>query len=440
MIPIIRHPQILSQLLDSQLISCRYSLWKLLKVLKAERSALIYMEIVFLFSVLQVHLVNYFSSGTSVNGMIAKNTILIKANHFMAEINRRFGKICIRDSLNVGSFALDTVSGLNLGSITVTTTSGVMVNLSIFAPLKSSNLGCAIGPDVEAIAGITLAAINNSVVVANPSWILCGNGSEDTLHLLARTYATEGDEIIFAESAFGLYQIATLAVGAKPVLVPRENFKLNWKAVFQKVTPQTKIIYLDHPGNPVGNFLNKDDLLKLIQETPSTVLIVLDAAYAEYLEGLRLGWIYANPKILEPVNRIRPPFNVTSLTQNAGIEALKDQTWVKKAMDHNAIWRPCMVNFGDKATDVYQFLGENGIIVRPMGAYNLPSYLRITIGQAHEMQELGHAKTKQDLEEAANDMQTQYNFRYALPDLLKETMLISPEENETWIMKFPVLS
>ena len=273
----------------------------------------------------------------------------------------------------------------------------------------------------------------------DPNWILCGNGSEDTLHLLARTYATEGDEIIFAESAFGLYQIATLAVGAKPVVVPRENFKLNWKAIFQKVTPQTKIIYLDHPGNPVGNFLHKEDLLKLIQAVPSSVLIVLDAAYAEYLEGaegytsgievvsefsnvvmartfskayalagLRLGWIYANPKLLDPVNRIRPPFNVTSITQNAGIEALKDQDWVKKAVTHNAVWRPwfekeigklglyfipcyanfSMVNFGDKVTEVYQFLGKNGIIVRPMGAYNLPSYLRITIGQAHEMEEL----------------------------------------------------
>ncbi|MBY0281847.1 MAG: histidinol-phosphate transaminase [Alphaproteobacteria bacterium] len=273
----------------------------------------------------------------------------------------------------------------------------------------------------------------------DPSWILCGNGSEDTLHLLARTYATEGDEIIFAESAFGLYQIATLAVGAKSVVVPRENFKLNPEAVLKKITPQTKIIYLDHPGNPVGNFLHKNDLLKLIQEVPSSVLIVLDAAYAEYLEGeegytsgielisefsnvvmartfskayalagLRLGWIYANPKTLDPVNRIRPPFNVTSLTQSAGIEALKDTAWVKKAMDHNAVWRPwfekeieklgltfipcyanfSMVNFGDKVTDVYQFLGKNGIIVRPMGAYDLPTYLRITIGQAHEMEEL----------------------------------------------------
>lgn len=277
------------------------------------------------------------------------------------------------------------------------------------------------------------------------NWILCGNGSEDILHLLARTYAGEGNEIIFAESAFGLYQIATLAVGAKPVVVMRQNFKLEWQAILKKVTLQTKIIYLDHPGNPVGNFLNKDDLLKLIQQVPPAVLIVLDAAYAEYLEGqegytsgielvskfsnvvmtrtfskayalggLRLGWIYANPKILDPVNRIRPPFNITSLTQSAGIAALKDQGWVKKALNHNAVWRPwfekeikkldlsfipcyanfSMVNFADKVTDVYQFLGKNGIIVRPMEAYNLPGYLRITIGQAHEMEELADLLNK----------------------------------------------
>lgn len=279
----------------------------------------------------------------------------------------------------------------------------------------------------------------------DPQWILCGNGSEDTLHLLARTYATEGDEIIFAESAFGLYQIATLAVGAKPTTVPRQNFDLKWEDILEKVTSKTKIIYLDHPGNPVGTFLNKKDLLKLLQAVPSTILVVIDAAYAEYLEGeegytsgvdfvpkfpnvvmartfskayalagLRLGWIYANPALLDPVNRIRPPFNVTSLTQNAAIAALKDQAWVKKAIDHNAIWRPwfenemkklglpmipchanfSMVDFGDKVTEVYQFLGQNGIIVRPMVAYKLPGYLRITIGQSHEMEELVQLLTK----------------------------------------------
>jgi histidinol-phosphate aminotransferase len=273
----------------------------------------------------------------------------------------------------------------------------------------------------------------------NPDWIMVGNGSEDTLHLLAKTYASQGDEIIFAQHAFGLYQIAAHAVGAKAVIAPRENFSLSVQSVLQYVTSKTKLIYLDHPGNPIGTYLSKDALLTLIKKTPSHVLIVIDAAYAEYLEdlshytsgidyvpdypnvvmartfskayalaGLRLGWIYANPEILDAVNRIRPPFNTSSIAQKAGIAALQDHKWLQKVKNHNAVRRPwfekeitklgldmipchanfSMVNFKEKCADVYQYLGRSGIIVRPMGPYDLPSYLRITIGQTHEMEEL----------------------------------------------------
>ncbi len=270
-------------------------------------------------------------------------------------------------------------------------------------------------------------------------WLMVGNGSEDTLHLLARTYVGKGDEIIFGQHAFGLYQIATYAVGATARIVTRENFNLSPQAILKCVTDKTKLIYLDHPGNPVGTYLSKADLLTLVKNVASHVLIVIDAAYAEYLEdrldytsgidlvldypnvvmartfskayalaGLRLGWIYAHPTILDAVNRIRPPFNTSSMVQKAGIAAIEDQAWVEKTKKHNATCRPwfesemtklglemipcyanfSMVNFKDKCADVYQYLGKGGIIVRPMGSYDLPSYLRITIGQTHEMEEL----------------------------------------------------
>ncbi len=273
----------------------------------------------------------------------------------------------------------------------------------------------------------------------DPDWIMVGNGSEDTLHLLARTYVGSGDEIIFAEHAFGLYQIATHAVGATALIAKREDFALNAQSILNCITSKTKLIYLDHPGNPVGTYLSKDQLFTLIQMTPSHILIVIDSAYAEYIEdrsdytsgidfvadypnvvmartfskayalaGLRLGWIYANPTILDAVNRIRPPFNTSSLVQKAGIAALQDKAWVEKTTSHNAICHPwfekemtklgldmipcyanfSMVNFGEKCADVYQYLGKSGVIVRPMGAYDLPTYLRISIGQTHEMEEL----------------------------------------------------
>ncbi len=261
------------------------------------------------------------------------------------------------------------------------------------------------------------------------------------MHLLARAYAGPGDEVLIPCHGFGVYKIATLAVGAKPIDVPRVDFKLSVEAILARVTKRTKLFYLDHPGNPVAHYLTNREIDALLERMPRHVLVVLDAAYAEYMEdnesypdyhpgtkwvqkypnvvmarsfskayamaNLRLGWLYAHPAIVDPIHRIRPPFNTTGLSQHAGIAALQDQAWIRHCVALNKenlakfiinmqnLQIPLlpfasnfvMAYFKD-APGVYRYLGENGLVVRPMGAYNLPNYLRITIGTAEQMDEL----------------------------------------------------
>lgn len=268
-------------------------------------------------------------------------------------------------------------------------------------------------------------------------WLITTGGSEDGLHMLARAFAGPGDEVLIPQHGFGVYKIATLAVGAKPVIVPRVDFKLTVDAVISEVTERTKIFYLDHPGNPVAHYLTNDEIEELLERMPSHILVVFDSAYAEYMEAddyhpgykwvqkypnavmarsfskaygmanLRLGWLYAHPEIVDPLHRIRPPFNTTGVSQSAGIAALGDQEWIQHCVSLNKenlskflanmkklniqvlpfASNFVMARFND-ATAVYRYLGERGLIVRPMGAYDLPSYLRITIGKPEEMDEL----------------------------------------------------
>lgn len=267
--------------------------------------------------------------------------------------------------------------------------------------------------------------------------IVCGNGSEELLHLLARCFAASGDEVLIPQHAFNVYKIATLAAGAIPVTINRDHFILNPETVVKLVTPKTKMFFLDHPGNPIGNFIKKDDLYQLIKSLPSSIIIVLDAAYAEFLTdnadyecghkfvdefpnvvvvrsfskayglaGLRLGWLHAQDQLLAILNRVRAPFNVNSLAQIAGIEALLDDDFIKKTVENNnALLIECqqklksmgysiidcctnftMMDCGDRAHDIYMHLAKQGVIVRPMKAYDLPTYLRVSIGTSDQME------------------------------------------------------
>lgn len=277
-----------------------------------------------------------------------------------------------------------------------------------------------------------------------PERIVCGSGSGELLSLLAQAYCRHGDEILHSQHGFILYPILARTVGAIPVAVPTCGLRADVDGFLARVTERTKMIYLDNPNNPTGSYLSYSEVARLQAGLPSHVLLVLDAAYAEYvsvrdyqpggelakhsgnvvmvrtfskiyaLSGLRLGWAYGPSDIIEIVNRIRPPFNVSNLAQAAGVAALADAEFITLCRRHNELCRsataerlhqlgltthPSVANFllvsfakgrgevdaVERSALAYDFLKRHGIMVRKMEAYGLPWSLRVTIGRDHEM-------------------------------------------------------
>jgi histidinol-phosphate aminotransferase len=268
----------------------------------------------------------------------------------------------------------------------------------------------------------------------DPARIVCGAGSDDLLNLLARAYLADGDEAIHTTHGFLVYSIATLGTGAKPVVAPEKNYTADVDAILARVTGQTKIVFLANPNNPTGTYLPFDEVKRLHHGLPGNVLLVLDAAYAEYvrrndyesgielvatsdnvvmtrtfskiygLAALRLGWLYGPPHVVDAVNRVRGPFNVNAPAIAAGVAAIRDTAHVERGAAHNAKWlpwlteeigklglkvTPSVANFvlihfpdekGKTAKDADAFLTKRGLILRQVDAYKLPNALRMTVG------------------------------------------------------------
>ena len=268
----------------------------------------------------------------------------------------------------------------------------------------------------------------------DPARIVCGAGSDDLLNLIARAYLTDGDEAIHATHGFLVYPIATLGAGAKPVVAPETNYTVNVDAMLKAVTPKTKVVFLANPNNPTGTYIPFDEVKRLHQSLPPHVLLVLDAAYAEYVQrndyesgielvatsenvvmcrtfskiyalaALRLGWMYGPPHVVDAINRIRGPFNVNAAAIAAGIAAIRDNAHVARSREHNTRWlawltekigklglavTPSVGNFllihfpdtkGRTAKEADAFLTKRGLILRQVGAYKLPNALRMSVG------------------------------------------------------------
>src|SRR6266851_4573478 len=202
----------------------------------------------------------------------------------------------------------------------------------------------------------------------DPERIVCGAGSDDLLNLLARAYLADGDEAIHTTHGFLVYPIATLGAGAKPVVAPEKNFTADVDAILAAATKKTKIVFLANPNNPTGTYVPFDEVKRLHRGLPPHVLLVLDAAYAEYvrrndyeagielvatcenvvmcrtfskihgLAALRLGWLYGPAHVVEALNRIRGPFNVNAAAMAAGIAAIGDAAHVEMSCAHNETW------------------------------------------------------------------------------------------------------
>lgn len=269
----------------------------------------------------------------------------------------------------------------------------------------------------------------------DPASIVIGNGSNDVLDLIARTFLGEGAEAISAQYAFAIYAIATQSVGAANVVVPAKAYGHDLGAMLQAVTPKTRVIWIANPNNPTGTFIPYTTIKQFLANVPKNVLIVLDEAYYEYLPpknqadtiswlkqysnlilvrtfskvyglaGLRTGYGLAHPDVIDLLQRVRQPFNVNRLALAAATAALQDHTFVRQSRLSNSNGRKqlieglhklgleiiagegnfvtCMVPPNSK---VSERLLAHGIIVRPLGGYGLPHHIRITIGTAAQNQ------------------------------------------------------
>jgi len=266
----------------------------------------------------------------------------------------------------------------------------------------------------------------------NPSRIICGAGSDELITLAASAFLRPGDEGIFTKHGFLIYKIAILAAGGVPVVAQEKNLTADVDEILAEVTPKTKIVFLANPNNPTGTYLSFGEIKRLAQALPRHVLLVLDAAYAEYvtkndyspgleialasenvmmtrtfskiygLAGARLGWCYAPLHVCDAINRIRGPFNISSLAQAAGIAALEDIAHIDKSIAHNDTWRewlereiadlglqvtPSVGNFvlihfdsNEQAQAADAYLTSRGLILREVSGYGLPNCLRLTVG------------------------------------------------------------
>src|SRR5688572_4787623 len=202
----------------------------------------------------------------------------------------------------------------------------------------------------------------------DPARIVCGAGSDEVLNLLAHAFIGPGDEGLFTTHGFLVYKIAILAAGGLPVVAEEKDFTADVDAILAKVTPRTKIVFLANPNNPTGTYLPFDEVKRLHAGLPPRVLLVLDAAYAEYvrrndyasglelvataenvvitrtfskiygLASLRLGWLVGPAHVVDAINRIRGPFNVNGPAMAAGIAAIEDEAHLATAVAHNERW------------------------------------------------------------------------------------------------------
>ncbi len=270
----------------------------------------------------------------------------------------------------------------------------------------------------------------------DPDRIVCGTGSDELIQHLALIYGGPGTDVLMTMHGFSMYQIAGTYAGSRVIKVPERKLTADVDALLAAATPATRVVFLANPNNPTGSFLPHHEVARLRAGLPAHVLLVLDGAYAEYISradydpgiglvdagadtvmlrtfskifglgGMRVGWAYGPPAVIDAINRVRGAFNVGIAAQEAAIAALAEPGWVERVRTHNAIWRerltaalrgsgitvwPSEGNFvladfatpaGAAAADAA--LRADGIIVRRLGGYDLPHCLRITVGTEDE--------------------------------------------------------
>lgn len=274
-----------------------------------------------------------------------------------------------------------------------------------------------------------------------PRRIVCGVGSDEIIHFLCQAYAGPGDEVIHTEHGFLMYRISAMAAGAMPVQVPERERTTDVDAILATCTERTKLVFLANPNNPTGTMISDGELARLADGLPPHAILVLDGAYAEYVEGydagaaliagrdsvvmtrtfskiyglggMRVGWGYGPQAIIDNLNRVRGPFNLSTPALAAAEAAVRDRVWVQRCRAENARLRDWLAarlaelgvpsdvscaNFvlarfadADEANACDEHLRSEGIIVRRVAGYKLPHCLRITVGDEASCRRVAHA-------------------------------------------------
>jgi histidinol-phosphate aminotransferase len=271
----------------------------------------------------------------------------------------------------------------------------------------------------------------------DPTRIVCGAGSDDLIYQLCLSYGGPGRDIIMSAHGFSIYHIAGTYAGSRVIKVPERNLTADLDAMLAAVSPASRLVFLANPNNPTGSMVSAEAVARFRATLPPEVLLVLDAAYAEYvthadydagvklvdatdntvmtrtfskiygLGGMRIGWCYAPPAVVDVLDRVRGPFNVSVPAQAAAIAALAEPGWVEAGCAHNAVQRPRLAaamkaaglrvwpseaNFVlvdlesvEIANAADAFMRSRGIIVRKVGGYGLPQCLRVTVGTTEEV-------------------------------------------------------
>lgn len=271
--------------------------------------------------------------------------------------------------------------------------------------------------------------------------IICGVGSDEIITFLCQAYAGPGDEVIHTEHGFSMYRISTLAAGATPVEVPEVDRTVDVDAILAACNERTKLVFIANPANPTGTFVTGDEITRLADGLPAHTILVLDGAYAEYVDGfdggaamvearenvvmtrtfskvyglggLRIGWGYGPQAIIDVLNRVRGPFNLSDAQLDTAEAALRDREYLEKCLSENArlrVWLsealaevgvPSDVSYtnfilarfqsADEADACDAYLKQNGLIVRRVAGYKLPDCLRITVGDEASCRRIVHA-------------------------------------------------
>jgi len=267
-----------------------------------------------------------------------------------------------------------------------------------------------------------------------PERLVFGDGTDELLHLINQVYLEPGDNIVMGQYGFGAYSIGARACQGEVRMAPEPNYRISVAEMLAQVDERTRLVFVTQPANPTGTFLTRAELNALHQGLATDVVLVVDAAYAEFaddpefddglamarasenvvvtrtfskiygLAALRVGWAYCPAHIADAVDRIRPPFNTSIAAQDAAIAALHDEEFKQRSVEHVVRWRPWLeqqlgglglefapsqANFvlagfpktpGRTAAEAEAFLARRGLIVRGVANYGLPDHLRITIG------------------------------------------------------------